>query len=433
MKICMFTNTYIPHVGGVARSVSRFAEDLRHMGHRVLVVAPAFEATAPASESGILRLPAIQNFNGSDFSVRIPIPLVVEHEIEAFQPDIVHSHHPFLLGDTALRVARKHKVPLVFTHHTRYEQYTHYVPLNADRMASFVINLATVYANFCSGVIAPSKSIARLIQSRGVEVPVEIIPTGVDTERFGNGDGARFKRKWKIPADVTVIGHVGRLTPEKNLDYLTTGVAQCLSLSENAVFLVIGDGPGRQTIVDDFRKARLEDRIVMTGAQDGKDLVDAYAAMDLFAFSSLSETQGMVLAEAMAAGVPVIALAASGVRDILEDGRNGRMLSQESSATAFAHALHAAIHDAKARQTWQEGAIRTAKAHSRGKCAQRLVSFYSERINAAPSGDHRHSFDLGVLDRVLERIHTEWQLIAAKVKSAAETSVDQDGQDMAST
>lgn len=422
MNICMVTNTYLPHVGGVAQSIDRFVQDLRHMGHRVLVIAPEYHGQVSEGALDLLRLPALQNFNGSDFSVRIPLPLVVEHEIEAFQPDIVHSHHPFLLGDTALRVARKHAVPLVFTHHTLYEQYTHYVPLDSKRLVAFVIHLATVYANLCQTVVAPSNSVAHLIRERGVTVPVITIPTGVDTEHFGNGDGTRFRREWRIAPDAFLLGHVGRLAPEKNLEYLCETVVPFLKSHSHVVFLVIGDGPSRRRIIEMFDSAGLKDRLVMTGVQTGNDLADAYAAMDLFAFSSLSETQGMVLAEAMAAGVPVVALTASGVRDILEDGYNGRMLPQSAPTDQFSAALHEAVGDTDQLAVWKKGAVETAARHSREKCARQLVGVYQDCIERGVSHTSRHLADLGVLDDVVKRIRTEWDLISAKVKSVVAAS-----------
>ncbi len=144
-------------------------QDLRELGHPVLVVAPTFPANmGPAEDRDrVLRVPAVQNFNGSDFSVRIPLPFIISQGIDDFNPDILHSHHPFLMGDTALRIARRRELPLVFTHHTLYERYTHYVPLDSKPLKEFVINLSTRYANFCDRVVAPSRSIARLIRRRG--------------------------------------------------------------------------------------------------------------------------------------------------------------------------------------------------------------------------------------------------------------------------
>lgn len=191
MNILMVTNTYTPHVGGVAKSVATLTESYRQLGHRVLVIAPEFE-NMPEYETDVIRVPAIQNFNGSDFSVRLPIPGYVSVSLDEFCPDIVHSHHPFLLGHAALLVAASFDVPLVFTHHTMYEQYTHYVPLDSPQLKRFVVQLATGYANLSDRVIAPSQSLAKILKERGVETTIEVIPTGVDAQKSSQGNGSAY-------------------------------------------------------------------------------------------------------------------------------------------------------------------------------------------------------------------------------------------------
>src|SRR3954464_5510586 len=212
MKICMMTNTYLPHVGGVARSVSTFAEEYRRQGHEVLVGAPTFPGRKPERAQAIVeRVAAVQNFNGSDFSVRLPLAAGLSIRLDTFAADIIHAHHPFLLGDTALRMATTRSVPVVFTHHTRYEDYVHYVPFASPALRRAAIQLSTEYANLCDGVIAPSASIASLIKRRGVTQPVTVVPTGIDTEAVAAGNGAEFRRRFKVPANAFVAGHVGRL------------------------------------------------------------------------------------------------------------------------------------------------------------------------------------------------------------------------------
>ncbi len=126
MNILMFTNTFTPHIGGVAHSVETLAATLRDLGHQVLVVAPDYPG-APQIEPGVMRIPAIQNFKGSEFSVPLPFSKPLERVLDGFAPEIIHSHHPFLLGHSALRIAAMRMVPVVFTYHTRYELYAHYV------------------------------------------------------------------------------------------------------------------------------------------------------------------------------------------------------------------------------------------------------------------------------------------------------------------
>src|SRR5215216_3619429 len=295
MNICMMTNTYLPHVGGVARSVSTFAEEYRKLGHGVLVVAPNFEGKQPPkrSEAIVERVAAIQKFNGSDFSVRLPLAASLSDRLDAFKADIIHAHHPFLLGDTALRVASNKNVPIIFTHHTRYEDYTHYVPFDSPALKEIAINLPTSFANLCDGVIAPSESLAKLIRKRGVQVPIKVVPTGIDVKAFAGADGAKARRKFKISPQTFVVGHVGRLAPEKNLSFLAEAVARFLKSTRDAKFLLVGDGPSVEPLKATFAKHGVEDRLVLAGKLTGRPLHEAYRAMDVFAFASKSETQGM--------------------------------------------------------------------------------------------------------------------------------------------
>jgi 1,2-diacylglycerol 3-alpha-glucosyltransferase len=425
MNICMFTNTYLPHVGGVARSVATFAEDLCRLGHRVLVIAPTFpEDTDSAGELyEVLRLPAIQNFNGSDFSVRIPHPFVINDKIDQFGPEIIHSHHPYLLGDAAIRAARTHALPLVFTHHTLYEKYTHYVPLDSETLRRFVIELSTEYANHCTKVVAPSLSVARLLRKRGVETAIEEIPTGVDTQFFSKGRAEKIRQAHGIPQEAPVIGHVGRLAPEKNLRYLAESVALFLESNPEALFVVAGNGPSKREIQRIFADRSLSGQLLMLGIVTGQDLADVYKAMDLFVFSSKSETQGMVLTEAMAAGTPVIALDASGAREVVEDGQNGRLLSESASQQSFAQAIHSFFEDTTRAKEWQKEALKTANRFSRESSADRLVSLYQSILGYR--SDQKKD-ELIRWNNLLRRLRVEWELLSEKTKAVAKVIKEDD-------
>ena len=417
MNILMMTNTFTPHVGGVARSVSGFTQAFRRRGHRVLVVAPEFPGT-PAGEEDVIRIPAIQQFNGSDFSVRLPIPGYLDSKLKTFHPDVVHSHHPFLIGDSALRIAIQHKVPLVFTHHTMYEEYTHYVPGDSPGLKRFVVSLSTGYANLCDLVIAPSQSVAEELSRRGVRRPIRSIPTGVDTRALGRGDGAGFRRRHGIMENQLVVGHAGRLAPEKNLEFLAQSVAGFLKSRDGARLMVVGCGPSETAIRSIFAQAGLENRLDCVGRQMGQDLIDAYHAMDVFAFASKSETQGMVVVEAMAAGLPVVALDAPGVREVVSDGVNGRLLPEESMES-FARALSELASLPKPRRTlMREAALQTAKSFSMDVCAERMLEVYEGLIGerAFERGEDDHTFWISVLDQ----IRGEWDLIKNMAEAAAD-------------
>lgn len=416
MNICMFTNTYLPHTGGVAKSVDSFAEDLRLRGHQVLIVSPTFpHENELTDEDDVLRIPAIQNFNGSDFSVSIPLPFYINKKINKFQPDIIHSHHPYLLGDAALRTAYRKNLPLVFTQHTLYEQYTHYVPLDSKVMKRLAILLSISYANHCTRVVVPSQSIARLIADRGVKTPVRVIPTGVDVDYFRSGNGADFRQRYNIPEHIPVIGHLGRLAPEKNLEYLTRAVVQALEMIKHkACFLVVGSGPSQKRIQQIFQDKGMQDRLIMAGKLTGRQLADAYRAMNIFAFASKSETQGMVLTESMAAGVPVIALDASGVREVVRDNYNGRLLDGDATTEDFAQAIAKFLDKKGGKLDWEKGAQETAMIFSREASAQKLIDTYKSLLKEKEIDRFSDKDMPDTWDKLLLSIKTEWSILSEK-------------------
>ncbi|MBW6502801.1 glycosyltransferase [bacterium] len=419
MNILMATNTFTPHVGGVAGSVRRFMEEFRGSGHRVLVVAPEFPG-APRTEQDVVRVPAVQNFNGSDFAVPVPVTRRVSAALKAFLPQVVHSHHPFLLGDTALRVAASREVPVVFTHHTMYENYTHYVPGDSAPLKRFVIDLTTGYCNLCDAVIAPSETVADILTGRGVTVPIAVIPTGVDLKVFEGADGSAYRRAAGIPEDAFVVGHVGRLAPEKNVGFLAEAVAGFLARHPGARFLLIGEGSSKGEILTTFDRHGLSGRIHAGGVLHGNALAAAYSAMDVFAFASRTETQGMVLTEAMAAGVPVVALDAPGAREVVRDGENGRLVP-DLDAEAFREALRwVAERDPGERRRLVEAAGTTAREFSMPRSAAKLLALYQTLI-----GTRREPREIDASSWTSARklIGKEWEILRNIARAAGEAAV----------
>lgn len=410
----MMTNTFTPHVGGVSRSVEAFSACFREMGHRVLIVAPKFDNTQ-SEEVDVVRVPAIQNFNGSDFSVVLPAPGYLHDAVEEFAPMVVHSHHPFLIGSTALRLARQLSIPIVFTHHTMYEQYTHYVPGDSEALKRFVIKLSTHYANLCDRVFAPSQSIADVLRRREVEVPIDVVPTGVSLKLMSKGSGRGFREILNIPEDAFVIGHVGRLAPEKNLEFLVQAVLAYMATNAKACFLIVGTGPSQRAIRHAFQQVGLDNRLYETGSLTHPILASAYKAMDLFAFASKSETQGMVLTEANAVGVPVVALDAPGVREITVDGENGRLLTEET-VEAFSSAFRWMAEKTPAgRQRLSKAAKAAAAKVSLERTGTKALSIYQDLVDRGAS---RTAEDDTGLSATLNLIKAEWDLIMSMADAA---------------
>lgn len=425
MNIAMFTNTFIPHVGGVANSVKAFTDEYRSRGHHVMVIAPAFEHMPP-DEKDVIRVPAIQNFNGSDFSASLSIPIGLSKKLEQFQVDIIHSHHPYLLGDTALRTAASLNVPLVFTHHTMYEQYTHYVPGDSLRLRHFVIELSTGYANLCDHVIAPSESVAVILHKRGVKTPITVIPTGVDVERFSREDGSVLRAELGIPSDALVIGYVGRLAPEKNLEFWAAAAVEFIRQSRRNHALIVGSGTSQRNVEDIFIKADVGDRLHCAGVLTGDRLISAYQAMDIFVFTSKSETQGMVLVEAMAAGVPVVALDAPGVREVIRDTVNGRLLEEER-IEPFVQALSSIAlilmpGDDEKRHFMREAARSTGREFSTARSADKALQLYQHLLDMDRTTDTECCTTVRpehhALSSILRRIEEEWSIWSNRLSAA---------------
>jgi endonuclease/exonuclease/phosphatase family metal-dependent hydrolase len=311
-------------------------------------------------------------------------------------------------------------VPLVFTHHTMYEQYTHYVPGDSHLLARFVVDLTVGYSNLCDAVIAPSESVTAILQERGVVTAIESIPTGVDVAHFASGDGASFRRELNIPAGAFVVGHLGRLAPEKNLPFLAQAVAAFLRRHPKTHFLVVGSGPSEEPLRALFRSARYRGRLHMAGSCSGQRLIDAYHAMDVFAFASQSETQGMVLTEAMAAGVPVVAVDAAGAREVVVDRVNGRLLPNERQAS-FADALAWVAHRSAAeREALRQAARRTADEFSMQRTADKALALYERLAAGAASGK---SGDISGWESSLRWIEAEWDLWS-NLAEAARTNLE---------
>jgi len=390
MRVLMATNTYLPHVGGVANGVDRMVRSLRKLGHEVLVVAPGPDAVTPihADSEGNIRVPSIPAVGGSDFSMPLYVVGPLTNIVERFNPDVVHAHHPFLLGRAALVAARTLRKPIIFHHHTLYEHYTqHFAPKHASIFSkaaaaatSFLgaTTVPSVFANACDAVCTLSGSVARMLMERGVTVPVYVTPSGIDVEFFASPDSKSVRKKHFIAPDAFVVGHVGRLSKEKNLAFLARSISMFMTANPAARAIVVGKGTCSREMDQIFRANRVAARVRWLGVQRGQALADAYGAMDAFAFSSTSETQGIVLAEAMAAGVPIIAVDGPGTRDIVESGFNGQIVN-ELSPEALARALFDWSRLPRSeREARRENARKTGASYARDITTRRLVAVYEQ-------------------------------------------------------
>lgn len=408
----MVTNVFTPQIGGVTRSVQQFRDEFVATGHEVLVIAPQYQ-DMPTDERNVIRVPAIPKFYLDAYSLPLPIISDLLPDIRKFTPQIVHVHHPFLLGSIGQTIAADLNVPLVYTHHTRYSVYIESKTNLPRPIEEGILELIIGFCDLCDGIVAPSDGIRDMLRDCGVSGRISVIPTGVDTKRFMHPNPEGLRKRLSIAPERFVLGHVGRLAPEKNTPFLIDAVAEFLNEHQDAEFVVVGDGPDRNSMEEIFKEREVLDRVHFLGFLEGQELVDAYSSFDVFVFTSHSETQGMVLAEAMAAGVPVVAINASGVSDLLEDQVNGRLIGT-NDLQAFKdgiQSIYAASPQERARL--RQGALKSANEISQSKCAENMLKFYSE-LSRQPRVALKSDWE-----RMRQRWDAKWQLWRVRAKAVA--------------
>ena len=385
MKIAMMTNNYKPFVAGVPISVEKLSVGLRALGHQVTVFAPSYDEQD--TEEDVIRYGALLKGVAGGFSVPNSLDPKIERAFWEGHFDVIHVHHPMMIGATARYLSWKYHVPLVSTYHTRYEQYLHYVGLTGLERFWPIYLRRTLGA--CNMVFAPTPHIRDYLRETGINPPIEVLPTGLSkTAFYPDQQKAKRLREQFCEGRPFLFCTVARLAKEKNLEFLLESLAlykqkagPCFKL------LLIGKGPYREKLCRRIGELALTEEIILTGEVRNEDMKEYCAASDLFLFSSRSETQGIVLLEAMAVGTPVLALRDTGTDDIVINGVNGYMtqVSGDSprdriqDARVFADKAMA-ILSGKELETLKQGAKETANKYDCQEIAERASSYYREVI-----------------------------------------------------
>lgn len=378
MRIAMFTNNYKPYIGGVPVSIEHLAEALRGRGHTVYIFAPTYENQV--EEPYVIRYPS--------FPIKVagaPVPNVLTgifiKKVRELNIDVIHVHHPAIVGNVALSIRKKLGVPVVFTYHTRYEAYLHYINglEKVEQSTGFINWYLHHFCNQCDLLVAPTPGILDYLQKERMKPPIQVMPTGIPMENFlpEQESVAAIRQQYLGTADYLTCT-VSRLAKEKNLDFQIRGLS-CLKRllkKKGKTFrhMIIGDGPEKKNLMRQIEELGLTENIIFIGNVDNQEIKNYQAASDAFLFTSKSETQGIVLLEAMAVGNPVVAVEASGVRDVVKDGVNGYLT--EEDAYWWAERTRMVLEEVAKREQLSQAARETAEMYSEEEVARQAEQYY---------------------------------------------------------
>jgi len=381
MRILLVSDVYFPRVNGVSTSIQTFRGELASLGHETALVAPAYPASY-AGEPGVVRIPSRRvPLDPEDRAMRWPHLRQVHRALHGERFDLVHIHTPFFAHYAGLSLARRWGVPAVATYHTLFEEYLfHYVKF-APRgaMRALARRFSRAQCNALDAVAVPSTAMRETLERYGVAVPVAIVPTGIRLAEFTGGDGSRFRARHGIDRGRPVALFVGRVAFEKNIEFLLRMLVRVRRDVSDVLLVICGEGPAARPLAQLARELGLDGSVHFVGYLDrATELLDCYRAADVFVFASRTETQGLVLLEAMTLGVPVVATAVMGTRDILAPGKGA--LVPDDDEQDFAAAVVTVLRDVITRTRLAAEAARYAKTWAAPATARKLEAFYRDVV-----------------------------------------------------
>jgi glycosyltransferase involved in cell wall biosynthesis len=386
MRVLMISDVYFPRINGVSTSMQTFRAAIEQTGAQVTIVAPDYPGTDHAADAGtdIVRLPSrAVPLDPEDRLMRWSSLADLDRRLASADFDVVHVQTPFAAHYAGLRLARARGIPCIATYHTHFEEYLfHYVrflPRSALRLAARA--LARQQCNALDAVVVPSQPMADTLKDYGVSKPLHVIPTGLPESQFLRGDGQRFRQAWNIAPERKVALFVGRAAFEKNIGFLLEMAALACRQQPQLVLVIAGEGPALPSLRRQAAELGIEKLVRFVGylPRDGA-LRDCYAAADVFTFASRTETQGLVLLEAMAIGLPVLAIPALGAAEIIKPGRGA--IAAAETPEGFAGQLVGLLNRPTKLLIMADEAIDFAREWDAASQGTRLVALYRQLLRA---------------------------------------------------
>ena len=342
MRIIFFSNNYFPRQSGVAFSIDSLKRNLESLGHQVYVVAPQYSKSTNKNEKRIFRVRSIIIPGEKHFS--IPLPFFESRKILQYikrvKPHLIHVHHPFLLGTEGQKVARLLKIPCVFTYHSLYEYYTHYIPIISNLSRLAVRKMCFDFTNKCDQIIAPTGEIKKYLRRNHITIPIAVVPTGINLDRFKkeytDQKLASIKQKFGIPLNNQVILHVGRIVKEKKIGLILKSFQVLIQEKPRVSLLFVGFGHHLDYYKKMAQQMGIQKKVIWADFIPRDQLPPIYKLADVFVFTSQCDTQAIVLYESLAAGTPIIATKSMASQEAIQKGKNGLLVSANSIVMANA-------------------------------------------------------------------------------------------------
>ena len=387
MRIGLFTDTYPPHINGVATSVCMLKKALEKMGHEVFLVTVNPDNMKYLYEDGgrTIKIPGLP-IGIYDYRLTGIYPVRIINKIKKWRLDVIHSHTEFGVGTFARIISKQLNIPLVHTYHTMYEDYVHYITKGYfDRSSKKLVEYLTMF--YCdttaNELIVPTKKTLDLFKEKyKMDKNIYIVPTGIEIERFYSEridleSVNIMKKDLNIKKNDFVTLFVGRLGKEKNLDFLIDCHKDLINDIPNLKLIIIGDGPERNEFENTVKKLKLEDSVIFTGMIAWEEVPKYYQIADVFATASTTETQGLTVIEAMAAGVAPVCIDDESFRMVIIDGLNGRIFKTKKSYKTIIKELY---NDSNVLKKLRKQARLNAELHSSSHYAESAINVYKHAI-----------------------------------------------------
>lgn len=385
MRIGMMADVYKPHISGITNYISLSKQYLEKRGHEVFVFTFS-EEEYKDQEPNVIRSPGLPLLD-TGFYISLRYSQTARRLLRTM--DVVHVHHPFLSGTLALLYCRPQGIPIVFTNHTRYDLYSHaYLPPMADLVGVAAVKAyLPSFCQSCNLVISPSPGMKKVLEEFGVEVPIDVVPNGVDLKPFREISEPIDRCQLGFAKEDVVLVYVGRLGPEKNLPFLLRSFAGMSQAYDNVRLILIGDGPEREILEEIASRSEICENIRFLGAV-AYEKIPAYLKMaDVFVTASVTEVHPLTVIEAMAAGLPVLGIRSPGVGDIVQDGETGLLAAREDLASYTAKMIRL-VRERGLRKKMGEQAAKASLQYSIDRTTDLMEERYVRLVNEAKHRQH---------------------------------------------